>query len=159
MVLLSSQDMYKIQIEPELTEVNEPAKSAYGQKTVLYVDPDIPSFLFVRLVLDDYHVELIHARTGSAAIKLLRERTNVAGIITELKVPEQDGFGILREARQLKPGIPVIALTASVLFDIEEKCRMAGFNEFISKPVNVTNFITKLKDLGLTGPLDEQSGQ
>ena len=139
--------------------VSEPKGPAYGKKTILYVDPDIPSYLFVRLVLDDYRVELIHAKSGTAAINILRERTDIDGIITEVRVPELDGFGILREARKIKPGIPVVALTASVLCDIEQKCRMAGFSEYISKPLNVRAFIIKMQKLGLAGPFAKEYGK
>lgn len=139
--------------------VAEPKGPVYGKKTILLVDPDDPSYLFVRLVLDDYNVELIHARTGMAAIEMLRERAGIEGILTEIRLQDLDGFEMLKEARKIVPGIPVVALTATVLYDIDQKCRMAGFNEFIPKPVNVTNFITKMKNLGLTGPMKEHPGQ
>jgi CheY-like chemotaxis protein len=51
-----------------------------------------------------------------------------------------NGFTILNEIRRIKPGIPIIAQTASVLDMIKERCFEAGFNEFIGKPIDIETF-------------------
>ena len=51
-------------------------------------------------------------------------------------MPKLDGFGILNEIRKTSPHIPVLVQTANVCNEIEKRCLQAGFNEFISKPID-----------------------
>ena len=61
-------------------------------------------------------------------------------VITELKLPKVDGFGVLKEIRKIDPSTPIIAQTANVLNNMKYTCLNAGFNEFISKPINLNDF-------------------
>ena len=61
-------------------------------------------------------------------------------VITELKLPKVDGFGVLKEIRKIDPSTPFIAQTANVLNNMKYTCLNAGFNEFISKPINLNDF-------------------
>ena len=51
-----------------------------------------------------------------------------------------DGYSATRQIRKMKGekgSIPVIAMTAHVLEGVAEKCKEAGMNDYISKPINV----------------------
>jgi len=66
-------------------------------------------------------------------------------VITETRLPHADGFTILNEIREIKPDIPIIAQTASVLDNMEKKCLEAGFNEIIFKPIDIGYFVSVVK--------------
>jgi len=56
-------------------------------------------------------------------------------------MPRKDGYQACREirdweARNNYPPTPVIALSANVMSDVQEKCVMAGFNDYVTKPVD-----------------------
>ena len=58
----------------------------------------------------------------------------------DIQMPEMDGFATTRwlrewEAREGRPRLPVIALTANVLTTNLEQCLEAGMDAFLSKPV------------------------
>ena len=58
----------------------------------------------------------------------------------DIQMPEMDGMKAtrpLREGLTLK-NLPVIALTANVMVGDKERCLEAGMDDFLGKPINVT---------------------
>ncbi|MCC6161095.1 MAG: response regulator [Nitrosomonas sp.] len=61
-------------------------------------------------------------------------------ILTDLHMPEMDGYQLTQSIRAEKSGhyrIPVIALTANALKGEAEKCRALGMDDYLSKPVQL----------------------
>ncbi|KAI0401379.1 hsp90-like protein [Xylaria palmicola] len=62
-------------------------------------------------------------------------------ILCDLHMPRKDGYQTCREIRQWEQAnhygpTPIIALSANVMSDVQEKCIAAGFNDFVTKPVD-----------------------
>lgn len=111
---------------------------------ILYIDNDIASYILVSELLIDYEVEIIHSRCGLEAIGIFKAIPSIKVVITELKLPNIDGFGVLKEVRKINPTIPVIAQTAHVINNMKYCCLCAGFNEFIDKPIDLELFTSEV---------------
>lgn len=62
-------------------------------------------------------------------------------ILCDLHMPNKDGYQTCKEIRkweksQKYPHLPIIALSANVLGDVYQKCVEAGFNSYMTKPVD-----------------------
>jgi len=62
-------------------------------------------------------------------------------VLMDVEMPEMDGIEAAQRIRNAETGpknrdIPIIAMTAHVLNEFREKCKNAGMNDFISKPVD-----------------------
>ncbi|MBN2480457.1 MAG: response regulator [Bacteroidales bacterium] len=121
--------------------VDEPPNSYERKKKILFVDPDTSSYLLVARLLAGYDTKIIHSGFGPYAIKIFRKNPFIDCVITEIRVPGLDGFEILRAVREINPLVTVIAQTAYVHDNIKQKCQDAGFNEYISKPVDLKLFL------------------
>ena len=94
-------------------------------------------------------VEVEVARTGSAAVDLLRARTSEGGepcpslVLLDLKMPGVDGFEVLRVAKA-SPGLcrmPVVIFTSSSEQADVDSAYDLGANSYLIKPVGFEGFL------------------
>ncbi|KAK8862376.1 hsp90-like protein [Apiospora arundinis] len=70
-------------------------------------------------------------------------------ILCDLHMPRKDGYQACREIREWeKEGkhgkLPIIALSANVMSDVQEKCVAAGFSDYVTKPVDFADLSTAM---------------
>ncbi|HEY4787204.1 MAG TPA: response regulator [Bacteroidales bacterium] len=123
------------------TILEEPESFCAKSKKILFVDNDIASYYLANELLKEYEIEVIHAECGFSAIRLFVENTFVDAVITELKVPRLDGFGLLKEFKSLNSNVPVIVQTACEYTGMKQTCLDAGFDGYIPKPLDFGIFI------------------
>jgi len=87
--------------------------------------------------------EVIVAKNGKQAVEMTIEHSPDL-ILMDVQMPEMDGIEATRVIRALEQKelceIPIIALTAGVLREEQEKCLIAGMNEIMTKPINPDKF-------------------
>lgn len=69
-------------------------------------------------------------------------------VLTDLQMPEVDGFELATMIRAAEPRThrtPIAALTANILVDEEERCRAVGMDDFLSKPASLEDLHELLK--------------
>lgn len=89
------------------------------------------------------------ASNGIEAIKLL-EKEIFDLVLMDIKMPDMDGFqttGIIRdpESNVLNHSVPIIAMTAQALKGDREKCIDAGMVDYISKPIDFSQFASVIQ--------------
>ena len=108
---------------------------------VLVVD-DEPEFRrIVRKFLSGYAVT--EAENGQQALNVLREE-KIDLVITDIRMPEMDGFGLLENVRGQFPSIPVLATSGYV--DAHE-LQDSGFDGFIEKPISLDKLQHIVEDI------------
>src|SRR5262249_30301445 len=96
-------------------------------------------------------IELDIAPNGRAALEMLESDANANAadrapynlLITDMQMPEMDGYTLARTIRQRGGAIPIIALTAHAMADDRAKCIEAGCDDYISKPINKAELLEK----------------
>lgn len=78
-------------------------------------------------------------------------------ILCDLHMPNKDGYQTCKEIRKWEKknkvfGLPIIALSANVLGDVYQKCVDAGFNSYMTKPVDFKELSGLL--MGFMDPVD-----
>jgi PAS domain S-box-containing protein len=97
------------------------------------VNQKVASRLLERL---EYQVEVV--ADGLAAVAAWQTR-QFDVIIMDCQMPRMDGYAATREIRRLEAGgvrIPIVALTAHAMKGDEEKCRAAGMDDYLTKPIH-----------------------
>jgi CheY-like chemotaxis protein/anti-sigma regulatory factor (Ser/Thr protein kinase) len=77
-------------------------------------------------------LQVLEAEDGMEALALLETRP-VAFVVTDLKMPEMDGLGLVRELREHYPDVPVVLMTAYGSEDIAAEALAAGAVSYIPK--------------------------
>src|SRR5436305_2047140 len=104
------------------------------KKILIVEDIEMNRELLMRLLEDDY--ELLTAQDGESGVAAaLRERPDL--ILMDLSLPVMDGWEATRQVKadSATNGTPVIALTAHAMRGDEEKARLAGCDDYLTKPI------------------------
>jgi PAS domain S-box-containing protein len=95
-----------------------------------------------RLVLEDMlcseGARLFAFGNGRLALEYLRQRgaETFDLVITDIQMPEMDGFELAHTVRTIAPGLPVIGLTAHAMEEERLRSQEAGMAECVIKPIN-----------------------
>ncbi len=106
----------------------------FAGRPVLVVEDNAMSFRLISAALSRVNVTLTHASNGKVAVELCQGEKPFDVVIMDLQMPEMNGLDATREIKKIRPGLPVIAATASTFEDELERCREAGCDSFITKP-------------------------
>ncbi|MFW6095780.1 MAG: response regulator [Bacteroidota bacterium] len=108
---------------------------------ILVVEDDYISFYLIKEIFRDKAPVLVHKTDGQEAIKYLQEEHhNISLIIMDLILPVMDGINATRTIRSKNWNLPIIAISAAVNEDNEEKCYDAGCDIFLPKPLDFDEF-------------------
>jgi len=117
---------------------------------ILIVD-DMPVNLDVaRSLIMPYGIHIDTAMSGKIAIaKMMMGSNKYSAIFMDHIMPEMDGVETVRRIRELgsdyAKNIPIIVLTANVVSGNEEMFLKSGFNDFLSKPIDIIKLDAILK--------------
>ena len=114
---------------------------------LLIVDDNDVSRELIREVLEAPGREILEAGHGRAGLESL-ERHAPALVLLDLQMPGWDGFEILRriraDARWRR--VRVLALTASAMQGDRERALAAGFDDYITKPIDAALLRRKVEE-------------
>jgi CheY-like chemotaxis protein/HPt (histidine-containing phosphotransfer) domain-containing protein len=104
-----------------------------------------------RLVLEELltqeGAEVTLADHGVQALERLSERG--AGffdlVLTDIQMPEMDGYETTRRLRALAPGLPVIGLTAHAMPEDRKRCLAAGMCDHVAKPIDIEVLVAAIR--------------
>ena len=119
--------------------VQESVGANLSGTSVLVVDDDRDTRTFVTAALKTYGANVMSADSvDEACVMMERHRPHV--LVTDIAMPERDGFELLRILRDSGDGIPTIALTALGRADDEDRIIAAGFDAYARKPFDPAEF-------------------
>lgn len=115
---------------------------------ILIVEDNEKNMKLTRDVLQFHGFATVEATTGEDGVTLARER-GPALILMDIQLPGIDGVTALQRIRQdaVTSRIPVVALTASVMKEDRERFDKAGFDGFITKPIDVKRFPDQIREV------------
>ncbi len=126
----------------------EPASHYLGFRPVVLAVEDNPvGQTVLRHALERRNVEVDSAMSGRAALDLASKRRYDL-VLMDLQMPEMNGLETTEAMRRI-PGydsVPILALTADSSDEIRARCKQAGMQAFVSKPVETAelwSFVSK----------------
>ncbi len=116
-------------------------------KTVLVVDDDVRNIFALTSLLEDHHLNVMHAENGRAAIELLEKAPEIDVVLMDIMMPEMDGYETMKAIRQDArfKSLPIIALTAKAMKGDRAKCIEAGASDYVTKPVDLDQLFSVLR--------------
>ena len=112
------------------------------KKKVLIVEDNELNMKLFEDLLGAHGYDTIKTRDGGQVLDMARSQKPDL-IIMDIQLPEVSGLEVtqwLKSDNELK-GIPVIAVTAFAMKGDEEKIRQGGCEDYVSKPISITDFM------------------
>lgn len=108
---------------------------------ILVIEDTESHMLLAQATLERFGIVPYIAQNYEEAIEYFRH-TPLDLILMDLQMPAKSGYEITYEIRRLehegqKPHIPIVAITAYMLDDAADKCRKAGMDGCVSKPISI----------------------
>ncbi|MBI5846893.1 MAG: response regulator [Nitrospirae bacterium] len=111
-------------------------------KNVLIVDDEKSFLLSLLQGLDAYAADFntLTAQNGKIAVDVLGS-TKIDLVVSDLKMPEMDGFGLLSHMSKKHPNIPVIMMSAYCTPEIKSRLKNLGAFTILEKPIDFQEFV------------------
>ncbi len=102
---------------------------------VLIVEDKDSLRAMLRHALEGHGHTVVEARDEPEAVQHLRQTRPVV-VLTDLKLPVGDGFGVLRAAKELDPELQVVVMTAYASIQDAVTAMKEGAMDFLAKPID-----------------------
>lgn len=123
----------------ESAPITEASTHAPLSLDILAVEDNRVNQTVLRLMLEEHGCNVTLASSGNEALGKVKER-GYDLIFMDLRMPGMDGLETTSRLRALekaegRPASPIVALTAQALPEDRERCKQAGMDGFLSKPL------------------------
>jgi two-component system, cell cycle response regulator DivK len=113
---------------------------------ILVVEDNQKNMKLFRDVLQATGYRILEATTGARAVELAAEHGPDL-VLMDIQLPDIDGVETLGRLRtdERTAAIPVLALTAQAMDGDRDRFLAAGFDGYVSKPVNIAGLVAIVK--------------
>jgi CheY-like chemotaxis protein len=120
------------------------ADKTNAEKIILAVDDDPMCLDLLRSALQEAQCKLICATSGSQALNMMaQEKPNL--FILDIYMPEMDGIELAKKIRETAPKAPIVFITGNADKNNVIRAASAGGADFILKPINPGNVVSRIK--------------
>ncbi len=126
--------------------MSEKENTKNSPKTVLIVEDNELNMKLFRDLLEAHNINTLETNDGNSVLDIARDKKPDL-ILMDIQLPEISGLDVtkmLKEDEELQ-SIPVIAVTAFAMKGDEEKIREGGCEDYLSKPISITEFLNVIQ--------------
>jgi CheY-like chemotaxis protein len=152
--LLDEVTLFLHQVESEMPVERQRAlrqardrEALFEGRKILIVEDDVRNIFALSSVLEPKGAMIVIARNGREALEKVESEPHIDLVLMDIMMPEMDGLTATRELRKRPKGkrLPIIALTAKAMKDDQERCLLAGANDYIPKPLDIEMLLSLLR--------------
>jgi PAS domain S-box-containing protein len=143
----ASLEQYKISLKCDAAAEPPAANKIRLSGRILLAEDGIDNQRLIAFHLRSAGATVETADNGRIALEMI-ERQNAAGtpfdlLVSDMQMPEMDGYSLARTLREAGSKIPILALTANAMSDDELKCIDAGCDGYTTKPISKSVLLSK----------------
>ena len=135
------------------------AEAALAGATVLVVDDHEPNLALMHRVLRAAGVTELSATDDPHAVLPLFHTVQPDIVLLDLHMPGLDGIAVMnaiRDATPIHTFVPIIVITADATLHARDRVLHAGADDFLTKPIDQTEVVLRVRNLLRTRALHEQ---
>ncbi|MBN2040773.1 MAG: response regulator [Spirochaetes bacterium] len=117
-----------------------------AEKYILVVDDKKENIDLLCAILKKYGYNYLTAFSGEESIDIIDSNKNIGLILMDVKMKGIDGTEAMHRIKE-KIDVPVIAVTGFALESDKKEFMSQGFDDYISKPIDIQSLNSKISDL------------
>jgi signal transduction histidine kinase len=117
--------------------------------SILIVDDEQANIDFIEMLLDEDGYRL-HSTRDPRTVAALWQEIGPDLLLLDLHMPFLDGFGVMRQIRELTPPdvyFPILVLTADVSPEVRQRALAGGARDFLTKPLDAVEVQLRIRNL------------
>jgi len=122
---------------------------------VLVVEDDDSTRKLLTVVLKEAGAHVNLARSALEGLDEL-ERNDIDIIVSDIGLPEMDGFTFMETVRRSDHSMPAVALTAFTREEDKERAAKSGFSAHLAKPVDINRLLSTIKTIAGDGQAESR---
>ena len=145
--LLSTSESFDIINSSLISNSSQKIIGYQGDKIkILIVDDSLENRSVLAKMLKLYKFEIYEAINGKQGLEMIKEFIPDL-VIADINIPVINGLEMTRQLRQIPKfkNIPIIASPTNLINQNHQEAINAGFNDFLSKPIVLNEFLAKLQ--------------
>ena len=115
-------------------------------KKILTIDDSGTILQIIKLTLKGHGFEVMTAANGEEGLNVLSNQ-EIDLVVTDINMPVMDGITFIKEAKAVKPEIPIIVLSTESGDDRKKVAMANGAVGWIVKPFKPEPFLEMIKDI------------
>ncbi len=129
-----------------------------AQPSILIVDDEKLIRWSMKQKLESWNYQVSEAEDVQQALRKFQLET--PDLMTlDIRLPDGSGIDVLKQAKQVQPGVPVIMITAFGVVDVAVEALKLGAYDFIEKPINFEKLENSIRNALETHRLKAQVAQ
>lgn len=114
------------------------------ERHILIAEDEDSNYDLAVAMLSETGVMITRAENGNEAVRMVKENDLFDLVLMDIMMPEMNGYEATILIKKLKPGLPVIALTAYAMPEDYQSCIAAGCNDYLAKPIRIHDLLEKV---------------
>ncbi|NTW24007.1 MAG: response regulator [Lentimicrobium sp.] len=116
------------------------------KQTLLITEDIFSNFYVLEATVGRNFNKVLHAKNGIEAVEYCKSNNDIGIVLMDISMPDMNGFEATKIIKSYRPDIPVIALTAYITDDLEEKLAEAGCIDYLLKPFQYETLLMKITE-------------
>jgi len=135
--------------EPKFERPTQDYHSAFNwqNKVVLVADDIAVNYKLIEEMLIPTKAKIIWAKDGKEAVDLCLSNDKIDLVLMDIRMPVMDGFEATHKIKKIKKAVKVIGQTAYAHDNEYQKCRDAGFDNYITKPIKTETLLSTINQV------------
>ncbi len=144
---------FEIPYIPQLKKITipkphiKPYNNSIENARILIAEDQEFNFLLLKTILEKSKAKVYQVKNGVEVLDYFFDKKKADVVLMDLHMPKMDGYEAIQQLKKFHPEIPIIVQTANAMAGEKEKCLQLGADEYIAKPVNQQELISKIARL------------
>jgi CheY-like chemotaxis protein len=116
----------------------------WNSKNILVVEDDESSAFLLGAFLKETGASISFTTDGDEAVKHVRKHPETDLVLMDIHLPKKDGLTATREIKSFAQNVVVIAQTAYAFSLDHREAKLAGCDDYLTKPLNMSLLLDKM---------------